>query len=187
LTAEKPFTDSSTWGFNTALTVQFARTNDAQELNSDEFYNGTAQNVYGNGWVNSVEKWRWVTVANYRAPYDIQLSGNLTLSSGPSFGHIDFTNAPDGACCYGMMGGAYYPDKFIAYKRLDLRVAKTFKLPFGGDHKVTVDFQAFNVFNWLNRTYSAWGAGSGPNPTKMENGQVGNDARSFQAGIKYSF
>ena len=60
-------------------------------------------------------------------------------------------------------------------------------MPFNHNHKLEVDFEAFNVFNWLNRTYSTWGAGSGVNPTKIENGQVGNDARSFQAGIKYSF
>ena len=51
----------------------------------------------------------------------------------------------------------------------------------------SVDFQAFNVFNWLNRTYSSWGSGGGNPPSLIENGQYGNDARSFQAGIKYKF
>ncbi|MDE2562021.1 MAG: TonB-dependent receptor [Sphingomonadales bacterium] len=190
--AEKPFTEHSRWGFNTALTIQFARTNDQQELNSDEFYNGTAQNVYGWGWVNGVEKWRWVTTGNWRAPYDIQLSGTLTLSSGPAFGNIQApwnssVVPPDGACCYAKMGGVFYPKPFIAYKRLDLRVAKTFKMPWGGGHELTFDFQAFNVFNWLNRTYSSWGAGGGSPAPLIENGQVGNDQRAFQAGIKYKF
>ena len=187
LKIEKPFTETSKWGFTTALTIQNARTNDAQELNSDEFYNGTAQDVYGWGYVNGVEKWRLVQTANWRAPWGIELSGNLTLSSGPSFGHIVFGGAPDGACCFANMGGVYYPKPFIAYKRLDLRVAKTFTMPWGGGHELTVDFQAFNVFNWLNRNYSSWGAGSGANPILIEDSQVGNDARSFQAGIKYKF
>ncbi|MFA5964451.1 MAG: hypothetical protein WC804_10575 [Sphingomonas sp.] len=187
VTAEKPFTEHSKWGFSTALTVQLARTNDQQELNSDEFYNGTSQDVYGWGYVNGVEKWRWVTTGNWRAPYDIQLSGTLTLSSGPAFGNIVFGGAPDGACCYAKMGGVFYPKPFIAYKRLDLRVAKTFKMPWGGGHELTFDLQAFNVFNWLNRTYSSWGAGGGSPAPLIENGQVGNDQRSFQAGIKYKF
>ena len=167
--------------------MQFARTNDAQELNADEFYNGTAQDVYGRHWVNGVEKYRLVSTANYRAPYGFTLSGNLTLSSGPAFGNVIFGNAPDGACCYGNMGGAFYPKPFIAYKRLDLRIAKSFKLPFAPTHEVTFDFQAFNVFNWLNRNYSSWGAGSGSTPTLTEDSQIANDARSFQAGIKYAF
>ena len=58
-------------------------------------------------------------------------------------------------------------------------------MPWG--HEATVDFQAFNVFNWLNRTYSAWGAGGGNPPPLVENGQVFNDQRQFQVGLKYKF
>ncbi len=187
LQIEKPFTDRSKWGFTTSLTISSARSNDAQELNSDEFYNGTSQNVYGWNAVNGVPKWNFVTTGSYRAPYGILLSGTLQLNSGPAFGSVIFDNAPDGACCKANFGGVYFPKPFIAYKRLDLRIAKTFKMPFDKKQELTVDFQAFNVFNWLNRTYSAWGAGSGSNPPLIENGQVGNDARSFQAGVKYKF
>lgn len=184
---EKPFTDTSKWGFTSSLTISRARTNDQQELNNDEFYNGASQDAYGWGYVNGVPKWNWVTTGNWRAPAGFTLSGTLTLNSGPAFGNIVFGNAPDGACCYAKMGGVFYPKPFIAYKRLDLRVAKTFTMPWGGGHELTVDFQAFNVFNWLNRTYSSWGAGGGNPAPLIENGQVGNDARSFQAGIKYAF
>ena len=191
LQVEKPFTDTSTWGFTEAVTLQRARSNVAQELNSDEFFNGPNLNVYGWNYVNGIEKWRSVTSANWRAPWGITLSGVLTLSSGPAFGHIvapwnGLTGpVPQGACCYANMGGVYFPHKTFGYKRLDLRVAKTFKLPWG--HEITADFQAFNVFNWLNRTYSSWGAGGGNPPPLVENGQVFNDQREFQAGIKYKF
>jgi hypothetical protein len=191
LQVEKPFTDTSTWGFTQALTLQRARSNVAQELNSDEFYNGPNLDAYGWNYVNGVEKWRSVTSGEYRAPFGITLSGILTLSSGPAFGHIvapwnGLTGpVPQGACCYANMGGVYFPHKTIGYKRLDLRVAKTFKLPWG--HELTADFQAFNVFNSLNRTYSSWGAGGGNPPPLTENGQVGNDQRQFQAGLRYKF
>ena len=85
------------------------------------------------------------------------------------------------------MGGPLTPKKDIAYKRLDLRVAKTFKMPYAMAHELTIDFEVFNVFNTLNRTYSTWGAGGGDPPPRTENGQVANDQRQFQVGLKYSF
>lgn len=183
--AEKPFTDSSTWGFTTALTLQRARSNVAQELNNDEFFNGPSLDTYGWNNVHGVHKWMWVTSATYRAPFGIVLSGQLDLKSGPAFGNIIFGGAPAGACCYANMGGRFFPKKDIGYKRLDVRVAKTFKMPWG--HELSADFEVFNVFNWLNRNYSTWGAGSGANPPRIENSQLGGDARAFQAGLRYKF
>ena len=183
--AEKPFTDSSTWGFTTALTLQRARSNVAQELNNDEFFNGPSLDTYGWNNVHGVHKWMWVTSATYRAPFGIVLSGQLDLKSGPAFGNIIFGGAPAGACCFANMGGRFFPKKDIGYKRLDVRVAKTFKMPWG--HELSADFEVFNVFNWLNRNYSTWGAGSGANPPRIENSQLGGDARAFQAGLRYKF
>ena len=190
LQIEKPFTDASRWGFTEAFTYQRARTNVSQELNSDEFYNGTGFGVYGKTYVNGVPKWRSVTSAIYRAPFDIILSGELTLSRGPAFGNIAAPwnggpTAPDGACCYGNLGGVFYPKQSIGYKRLDLRVAKAFKMPWG--HELTVDFEAFNVFNWLNRNYTSWDAGGGTPAPRTDNFLLSNDQRSFQAGVSYKF
>jgi outer membrane receptor protein involved in Fe transport len=187
LTIEKPFTDKSIWGFQTSLTIQKARSNDAMELNGDEVFNATSQNAFGWNYVNGVPKWKFIATGSYRAPLGFILSGTLDLESGPSFGHISFDNPPDQACCQGNFGGVYYPKPFIAYKKLDLRIAKKFELPPGSGQEVTVDFEVFNAFNWLNRTYSTWGAGSGNPAPLIENGQVGNDGRQFQAGIKYKF
>lgn len=193
LQLEKPFTDRSKWGFTSSLTVQWAKSNVAMELNGDEFFNGADQTGFGSQKVNGTEDWRWITTANVRAPWDIQLSGTLALTSGPRFGSIlapwnSSIVTPDGAGPYANFGGIYSPKKFIGYKRFDLRVAKSFKMPWGnGDHELTFDFQAFNIFNWLNRNYSTWDSGGGSNPPLQENTQVGNDARSFQAGIKYKF
>lgn len=85
------------------------------------------------------------------------------------------------------MGGRFFPKKDIGYKRLDVRVAKTFKMPWGGGHELTADFQVFNVFNWLNRSYSTWGAGGGDPAPRIENSQIAGDQRSFQAGLRYKF
>jgi outer membrane receptor protein involved in Fe transport len=121
--------------------------------------------------------------------FEGKVTGTLSLNSGPRFGTVLFGTAPAGACCYANFSGVYSPKPFIGYKNLDLRVAKTFKMPFAHGHELTLDFQVYNVFNWLNRTYSAWGAGSASPPalpTLIENGQAGT-SRQFQAGIKYKF
>jgi TonB-dependent receptor-like protein len=186
---EKPFTDKSVWGFTESITLQRARTNVGQDpFNQDEMFNGTELNVFGWNYVPNVPKWNSVTSATFRAPWGFTLSGILSLNSGPAFGHIfgfGDPNNPQGACCVGNFAGVYFPHKAIGYKRLDLRVAKTFKMPWG--HELTVDAQAFNVFNWLNRTYSAWGAGSGNPPPLVERGAIANDQRQFQVGASYKF
>lgn len=187
LHVEKPFTDKSVWGFTQSLTLQRARTNIGQDpFNQDEMYNGARLDAYGWNYLPNVPKWSSVTSGTWRAPLGITASGILTLTSGPAFGHVVFGGAPDGACCYANFAGVYFPHKTFGYKRLDVRLAKTFKMPWG--HEATFDFQAFNVFNWVNRTYSAWGAGSGnPPPLVDANSQVGNDQRQFQVGLSYKF
>ncbi len=191
LQIEKPFTDRTVWGFTQAITLQRARSNVPMELNSDELFNAPAFGTYGWNHVNGVPKWTSVTSGIWRAPLGFILSGTLSLNSGPAFGHIvapwnGLTGpVPEGACCFGNFGGALFPKKDIAYKKLDIRVAKTFKTPWG--HEATVDFAVFNVFNWLNRTYSTWGAGAGEPPPLTENGQINNDQRQFQVGLKYKF
>jgi hypothetical protein len=194
LTAEKPFTGNARWGFSSTLTLSRARSNVAAELGSDEFYNGPNQNAYGWNYVAGSEKFRFVGTAIARGPFDTVLSGTLTLSSGPAFGQVIFPNAnnttiktaPENACCYGNFGGVFFPHETFGYSNLDLRIAKKFKMPYADGHELEVSFAAFNVFDTVNRNYSAWGAGSGENPTFEEFGTVGN-ARSFQVGAKYKF
>ncbi len=182
------------YGFTNTLTISRARTNVAQDLGGDEFYNGPEVNVYGWHYVAGSESFRYVGTAIVRGPWDTTLAGTLTLSSGPYFGDVIFglPNTPPTACCYGNFGGVFTPKQFFGYKNLDLRIAKTFHTPVGD---VTADFQAYNIFDWVNRSYSAWGAGSRSydattgtisDPTRKENSTVGN-ARQFQAGVRYAF
>ena len=185
---EKPFTDKSTWGFTTAVTLQRAKTNTGQDFYGDEVFNAGSIGAFGTENVPGLDRWRVVTTGNYRAPWGITLSGTLTVASGGAFGTLrapwnSSIIAPDGACCQGNFGGLRFPH--TPYRRLDARIAKTFKMPWG--HELTADFQVYNAFNWLNRNYSAWGAGAGDPPPLKEDSQVGNDARSFQAGLRYSF
>lgn len=187
LNFEKPFTDKSVWGFTSALTLQWAKTNTGQDFYGDEVFNAGSIGAFGTENVPGIDRWRVVTTGIYRAPWGITLSGTLTVASGGAFGRLrapwnSSIVAPDGACCQGNFGGVSFPKK--PYRQLDARIAKTFKMPWG--HELTADFQVYNAFNWLNRSYSAWGAGAGDPPPLIENSQAG-DSRSFQAGLRYSF
>ncbi len=184
-TAEKPFVTGSKWGFTATLTVQQAKSNVAQELQGDEFYNGPRMDAYGWNYVAGVEKWRFVGTGIAKGPWDTKISVTGTFSSGPSFGQVIFPAVkPENATAYGNFGGVFWPDQIVGYASVDLRIAKNFQMPWG--HDLEVNFAAFNLFDSVNRTYSAWGAGSGLNPTKREFDTTGVP-RSFQVGARYKF
>jgi hypothetical protein len=185
LQAEKPWSDQSQWGVTTSLTISDAKSNQAREYGQFEMFNAGEQDAYGWQPVTGLERWRFVGTAIVGLPYDFRVSTNVVLASGPRFGHVDFSAPqPCGGCIFFNDAGVLKPKQDIAYKTVDLRLAKIFKMPWG--HEVTVDFQVYNVFDWVNRTYSIWGAGNGNPPPREENGTTGN-ARSYQAGLKYSF
>jgi len=187
--AEKPYTKASGWGVTAALTLQRARTNVGTELTGDEFFGGPDMTQFGWQYSQGVPKWSFAGTGIVGLPLDMTLATTVIMNGGPSFGDITFgsPNSPEGACCSANLGGVHFPEKNFAYKTVDIRLAKTFIMPWG--HELTADFQVFNLFDWVNRNYSAWGAGSHgfgqPAPLK-ENGTVGT-ARAFQAGLKYTF
>lgn len=184
LQIDKPYSRASGWGVTNSLTLQRARTNDGTELGADEFFAGPSQNQFGWEYVQGLPKWRLVSTGLVRLPYDVMFSGTLNLAGGPAFGDVGFY--PDGIVFNG--GGVHFPRKDIVYKTLDLRVAKTFKLPWG--HSLTADFQVYNLFDSVNRTYGAWSSGGHDathEPTLAPENGITGVARSFQAGLKYSF
>jgi hypothetical protein len=186
LTAEKTYTRDSGWGFTSALTISDAKSNQARAFNEAEMFNAGSQDAYGWQPTAGLERWRFVATGIGDIPYGFQLSGTLTLASGPRFGNVDFGPKPPNCsgCVYFNDSGVLGPKQDIGYKNLDIRLAKTITLPWG--HDLTIDGQVFNVFDWVNRNYTTWGAGSGSNPPLEENSTVGY-ARSFQVGARYRF
>lgn len=184
LTVDKPYTEASGWGFTVSATWQNPKTNVGTELGADEFFAGPDQTQFGWQYVQGVDKYRIVATGIVRLPWDIRFSATGTFASGPAFGFVDFSqpNVPQNACCVANLGGVRYPTSDFAYKNVDARIAKTFRL-LGTE--VTVDAQVFNLFDSVNRNYSSWGAGNNP-PSYTENGTVGN-ARSFQVGAAFKF
>jgi hypothetical protein len=70
---------------------------------------------------------------------------------------------------------------------VDVRLAKSFRTPWG--HDLEANVQVFNLFDWVNRNYETWGAGNaggGLEAPLKQNSTVGA-ARSFQAGLRYRF
>jgi outer membrane receptor for ferrienterochelin and colicin len=197
LQADKPYTDLSGWGFSTALTISRARSNDGAAF-GDPFWFDTP-NVGDQGWQPSrgLERWRFVGTGTVKIPFDIKVSTIVTLSSGPSFGSAmcgvpASVSGPGGPGCYFTDFGILRPKPFLGYKNVDFNVSKTFKMPWRGDHELTVYFQALNAFDFVNRNYSMWTGGfqtyNGPGPTrKPDPGSVASQGRNFKVGARYTF
>ena len=199
LTVDKPYSKESGWGFTLSGTFQRARTNVGTELGSDEFFAGTEVDQFGWQNVQGVDQYRLVATGMVDLPLGILLSATGTFASGPAYGYAGCPPAaipnpgpaPDGTGCIANLGGVRFPPNEFAYANVDLRLTKTFELPWG--HEFQIKAEVFNLFDSINRNYSAWGAGNNPignindqPPRWEEDGIVGN-ARSFQVGASYRF
>jgi len=197
LQAEKPYTDSSGWGFSTTMTISSSRSNDTRNGASiGDPFNFDAPTIGAQGWGNSsgLERWRFVGTGTVKLPFDIKATTFVTLSSGPSYGGVICNvpaTAPGGGGCYLTNFGIHQPGG-IGYKNVDFNVTKTFKMPWDHGHELTVYFQALNAFDFVNRNYSMWGGGfeniGGPGPTLApDTGSVASQGRNFKVGARYRF
>jgi hypothetical protein len=184
VTVDKPYTRTSTYGYTAALTLADSVSNGG-ELGSDEYFTGPNQNTFGYNHSLGVDKLRFVGTGIVNGPWDTRLSATLTLASGQPFGSVVFpANPPEAACCIVNLGGVYFPEDKMAFQQLDVRIAKDFELPNG--QVITADAQVYNLFDHVNRFYSAWGAGSG-NPAPLEENSTQGVARTFQVGLRYKW
>ena len=196
LSADKPYTDLSGWGFSTALTISRSRSNDTRNTNQiGDPFNFDAPTIGAQGWgpVTGMEKWRFVGTGTVKIPFDIKVSTVVTLSSGPSYGGV-VCNVPlstGGTDCYTTNFGIYRP-KGIGYKNVDFNISKSFATPWNPGQELTVYFQALNAFDFVNRNYSMWGGGfttvDGPPPTHhFDPGSVASQGRNFKVGARFKF
>ena len=186
VTVDKPYSRESHYGYSAALTLADSMSN-GSELGSDEFFGGGNQSVFGYQHSLGVDKLRFVGSGIVDGPWGTTVSALVTLASGQPFGSIDGRGPnPPNACCIANLGGVYFPEDKLAFQQVDVRIAKDFELPNG--NVITVDGQVYNLFDHVNRAYSAWGAGSnwGGGPSLKENSTQGV-ARTFQVGLKYKF
>lgn len=178
LTAEKPWTQASKYGFSTTLTLT-----DAEMTGHNDPYIFDYANPKDTGWhhAEGVDKWRFVGSGIVSGPWDTRVSAIVTLASGTPFTSIDNTGP-----ALRIIDGYYWPKK--SFQQVDLRISKDFRLPSG--QMITVDGQVYNLFDTFNRSYSGWtggyNGGSGASLAPDASAQVG-PSRSFQVGLTYKW
>ena len=195
ITAEKAYSKEDKYGWTAKLDL-----NDAESTGHNDPFIFDYANASAIGWhhAEDVEKWRFVGSAIVDGPWDTQLSGLLTLSSGAPFMAIYQTGYKDASGfsypAYKFADGTYFPKDKIAYKQLDLKISKDFVLPNGTTF--SVEGQVINVFDSVNKTYSGWSGGlnkyddstgvSTP-ATRAGDTNTTGPARSYQIGLKYKW
>jgi len=198
LTADKPYTQESHYGFSAALTISTSRSNDTRDTNQiGDPFNFDAPTIGEQGWgpATGLERWRFVGTGTVGLPWDVRLSTVVTLSSGPSYGSVlcgvPVTIGFGPTDCFSTNFGIFRPGG-IGYKNVDFNVSKSFKMPWNREQELTVYFQALNAFDFVNRNYSMWGGGfqvvGGPGPTHaFDPGSVASQGRNFKVGAKFTF
>ena len=151
VTAERPFTAASNWGFTFAYTYA-----NSKQLGNENKIEGVAfgfdflhpanlRQVRG----NNDERHHVVASAIYGLPWDVRFSTVLTLGSGVPYTIFDFSHE---AASIKWNGGSPHRTRNIfglwAYESLDLRLAKEFAIT--GDVRAGVQAEVFNVTNFKN-------------------------------------
>ncbi len=178
-TVDKPYTKASRYGYSGTLTLTNAKANGSSTEFAFDYSDPEDTGMHA---APGVDKLRFVGTGIVDGPWDTQLSGILTLASGQPFDSIDTTGP-----AVRIIPTALYPRNQLAYKNLDLRIAKDFELPNG--QVITIDGQVYNVFDWVNKTYAGWGGGlnNGSGPSRAGEHATTGNPRTFQVGLKYKF
>jgi len=189
VTADKPYTSQSGWGVTFAYTGSDSETN-RNEFNFDFPLDSTRPFV-----PNAADiEHQIVATGIVDLPWEFQLSGFLTLSSGNPFGVNDFSRIDEGPAFFqNFRQGAFgRPERFsfiipdaFAYRSLDLRLTKTLSVP-GGDLQLIGE--VFNVFDYDNFSgYDGFIPETGTNANFGNPNSVTGTPRTFQVGMRYTF
>jgi len=157
VTWEKPYTETSGWGFGVRYTLSSAKQT-GNDLFSLDYVNADA---YGKHPTADDERNRVVIDGIIKLPYGFKLSGLITLSSGLPFTIWDVTNG------WGYNQRHFYynagrPIKYSfiipnawGYRSVDLKLQKDFKI---GKTSLGLNAECINVFNYNNWIYG-WDSG----------------------------
>lgn len=179
LTAEKPYTDASKWGFSATYTLGWAK------IRGDTF-NFDFPSIKATPLTpgNDDERHRLVLSAIGGLPYGVLISTLIQLGTGTPFNVIDNSAGFEGAERFQRNGGR--ADPFIQYKQVDLRIAKRFEVM--PNHHAAVFAEAFNLFNWANyHNYDGNIPAEGINPNFGKPSEIIGPTRSLQFGVTYGF
>ncbi|AOY62814.1 TonB-dependent receptor [Xanthomonas citri pv. glycines] len=141
LQVEKPFDEESGWGLTVAYTYSDAKEN----RQFGEHYALDRERIQDYGWreAGGIPKNRLVVTGIYELPYEIKLSGKLSLAS---------QTARYGQNC--LAGNdqcqiiQFKPDGTLGYKEFSIAANKEWDT--GGGVKFNVRADILNMFNWVN-------------------------------------
>ncbi len=149
LSIDKPFSNSSPWGFNIAYTYSDAKENRPDASNGETYlfdYAFATDRMYIS---TGVPKHRVVMTGIYSPGWDLTFSGRLVLSSHkpkPATNCLDSLPQPEpNFLCY---YDPYIPNGTIGYKQFDLAAEKRWDT--GTDIGFRVRIDLINVFDWRN-------------------------------------
>ncbi|ATS78102.1 TonB-dependent receptor [Xanthomonas citri] len=141
LQVEKPFDEESGWGLTVAYTYSDAKEN----RQFGEHYALDRERIQDYGWreAGGIPKNRLVVTGIYELPYEIKLSGKLSLAS---------QTARYGQNCLAGNNQCeiiqFKPDGTLGYKEFSIAANKEWDT--GGGVKFNVRADILNVFNWVN-------------------------------------
>ncbi|KAB7766059.1 TonB-dependent receptor [Xanthomonas maliensis] len=141
LQVEKPFDEESGWGLTLAYTYSDAKEN----RQFGEHYALDRERIQDYGWreAGGIPKNRLVVTGIYELPYEVKLSGKLSLASQtPRYGQNCVAGNDQ---CYIIQ---YKPDSTLGYKEFSIAANKEWDTGAGVKFNVRADI--INVFNWVN-------------------------------------
>jgi outer membrane receptor protein involved in Fe transport len=145
LQIEKPFTSESKWGAQLTYTL-----GKAEEIGGDLFsLDYITVEDYPRHPTEFDERHRLVATGIYELPAGFRASAFIQLASGLGYTIADFSRG-GGINDKQILLFAGRPDKTLAYKSVDLRLDKIFKL--GERQAIELSAQVFNLFNSDNFT-----------------------------------
>lgn len=187
LTFDKPYTPDSKWGFNLAYTYADARqqasTDDGAAFAFDSLppHFATFESIY-------TEKQKLVMSGTVGLPAGFRVSGIATLSSGLPFYYTDCRAGWD-QCTTAATDPpkqSFLGIKQFAYRSVDLRAEWDAKV--GGDFRLGLIGEAFNVFNFANDgCFDGWTGGPGGLNSNFGHPTCQFNTRRFQMGARVSF
>jgi outer membrane receptor protein involved in Fe transport len=188
LSLEKPWTNAQPWSVTLAYTYSDATENRFNAAASDEHYMLDYPTLATQPFQKSVgvPEHRLVVSGFGDLPWDLQLSGKLTLASPNPKDSTNCFNAIDFNHCF---FDSFVPSGGIGYKQFDLALRKS--IDTGTDLRPWVRVDVFNLFDWHNWTdYDTWRGGPGvPNTTfGDQNGyNITGDTRTFKLSFGFDF
>ncbi len=148
LSAEKPYTRESGWGVTVAYTFSDAKENRSNAALSDQSFMFQLPNLDGQEFIRStgIPRHRLVATGVYDAPWDITLSGKLTLASAVTKDAVNCLYSEDNTDCF--FDPVTRPGTW-GQRQFDFAAEKIWDT--GTDVQFRVRMDVLNVFN--NRNY----------------------------------